>query len=58
MLVEAALSLLEKGENIEVSSAYKNVFEVIVSGMLFMYSRKKRGPRILPCGTPALTKPG
>ena len=42
-------------ENGEVSSANSFAYEITFSGKLFMYTRKRRGPSIDPCGTSALT---
>ena len=37
------------------SSAKRRTFEVRLLGRSFMYSRKKRGPSTVPCGTPEVT---
>ena len=39
--------------NIDVSSAKKNMFDWIPLGISLMKLRKKRGPNIEPCVTPA-----
>ena len=53
-------SLVFIGRKIKLSSA-KSLVEVIGemdSGRSFMYSRKSRGPRTVPCGTPEETVTG
>ena len=37
------------------SSAKRRTFEVRLLGRSFMYSRKKRAPSTVPCGTPEVT---
>ena len=41
-----------------VSSAKSREMESTFCGMSFMYSKDKRGPRTLPCGTPDVTGAG
>ena len=41
----------------EVSSAKSFMSHLIFAVKSLMYTRKKRGPRIEPCGTPAVIEP-
>ena len=42
-------------ENNDVSSANSFTVDVMSTDRLLMYIRKKNGPKIDPCGTPAFT---
>ena len=41
--------------NILISSANRNVSDLVRSGKSFMYNTKNRGPRTVPCGIPDVT---
>ena len=51
----AEVLLLCTTENREVSSAKSFTVDSMFSDKSFMYIRKRSGPRIDPCGTPAFT---
>ena len=51
----AEVLLLCTTESTEVSSAKSFTVDSMFSDKSFMYIRKRSGPRIDPCGTPAFT---